>query len=160
MGQDWTFSIWFSVSDFQTLYEVYDLENDKLCFYFYETVRRGQTVVEFQLEMAIGVPFYYAAEGQSDLTGWSLEGQWNNLVMNYSSQYFDYDAVNDIYSFGMQIKMFMNEFDQTDVLTEQDDFWVGDNANFLHMVGTDASETFGCEGFIGDIIFGNYAYDE
>ena len=56
--------------------------------------------------------------------------------------------------------MFMNEYGETDNQTVQDDCWVQDNVEYKHFVGRDGTGSEGCEGFIGDLVYGNYAYED
>ena len=98
MGQEWTLSIWFNTADFQTIYTVYDSFNFIICLAIRRTSFSGQEVVQLQLEMKKGAPFLYTSAGQFDLAqtnGWTLDGRWNRFSLNYRSQYFEYDSVND-----------------------------------------------------------------
>ena len=81
------------------------------------------------------------------------------MAINLRSYYYEYDSVSDEYTFVCQIKLFMNQFGLTDVLDIKNDFWIEDQIAYTHIVGRGFSEDPYYEGFIGDIIYGNYSYD-
>jgi len=55
--------------------------------------------------------------------------------------------------------MFMNEYGNTDHLDVENDYWFEDRVAYSHMVARDYDNTDSFEGFIGDLVFGNYAYE-
>ena len=162
LGQDWTFSMWFFAYQFGTLFSITDSNTGNEIFNIHSDLVNGIEVAEFNLETILGQSFEYASQGQANLAqnhGWGLRDQWNNMGINFRSHYVRYDDATDEYVFASQIKMFMNEYGNTDHLDVENDYWFEDRVAYSHMVARDYDNTDSFEGFIGDLVFGNYAYE-
>ena len=81
------------------------------------------------------------------------------MAINLRSHYYTPNGVFGEHIFACQINMFMNEYGKTDILNIENDYWTADSVNNSHIVGRNFRSTSSIDGFIGDVIYSNYAYD-
>ena len=80
------------------------------------------------------------------------------MAINLRSHYYIWDDAQGEFSFAGQINMFMNHYGMTDNIIIENDYWSEDNLNNSHIVGRNFERSSSFDGFIGDVIYGNYAY--